>query len=39
MNAWPVMRRTKVAEACLEPPDAPLTAGAIFPLGGAGRAR
>ena len=38
MNAS-VMRRTSVAEACLEPPDVLLITGASFPFGDAGRAR
>lgn len=38
-KAWPVMRRTTVAAACLEPSHAPLIAGANFPFGGGVRAR
>jgi len=39
MNAWPMMERIGVADACLGPPDVPLTTGVGFPFGGAGRAQ
>ena len=38
-KAWPVMRRTRVAEAVREPPAAPTMTGGSFPEGGEGRAR
>jgi hypothetical protein len=39
MKACPVIRRMTVAEAALEPPDAPAMTGGIFPEGGGGQGK
>jgi len=39
INAWPVIRRMRVAEAVREPPAAPSITGGSFPEGGDGMVR